>query len=803
MKTAAPILALLLLVASPLALPGASPAQDPAPAQEAAAAGEALGAQVVPTAQELGEALLEAAQRNDLPKVRRLLDQGADVDFKTRYGATALFFAGDKGNVEMVKLLLERGAEINLQDTFYQASPLAWASFNLSEGAAYEEIVVLLLEKGAEEAGQALSLGVRSASLPVVKAAVATGRVDAPTLRQALAQAEDLVKQATAPPAEGEEGAEAEPVPEEILASRRAIAGFLAEKAPEETPGQEPVKLSPEQLAKLTGDFKNEDVGMAIKVYVEGEDLKAQGQGQPPLTLDASSETEFSGREVPGIDLAFHGRGGLIEGFTLKQSGQEMLFVRAAPEEGTEEALAEAAEPEAEAVAEAAPEAPKRTDPLPWPSFRGPAASGIGDGQGAPVAWNGEEGKNVRWKTEIPGIALSSPVVWGEKVFVTTAVSDGGDDTFRIGLYGDVDSVEDDSVHTWKLYALSKASGEILWQKDAVTAKPETKRHLKSSQANPTPATDGRYVVAHFGSEGIYCYTVDGELVWKKDFGVLSSGWFYDASYEWGFSSSPILYDGKVILQTDVQKGSFIAAYDLATGKEIWKTERDEIPTWGTPNVLPTPGDAPDEVVTNGTTVRGYSVETGEELWTLAPNSEITVGTPVIAEGMAYVTGGYPPARPIYAIRPGGRGDLSLPEGETASEHIAWSVNPGGTYIPTPIVYRGILYMLNNNGRLAAYDAATGERIYRERVGQADSFSGSPVAADGRLYLTSEQGRTFVVKAGRTYELLETNELGEVVMTTPAISDGLLIFRGMEHVYGLGEDPGEESSAEDPASAAR
>lgn len=241
-----------------------------------------------------------------------------------------------------------------------------------------------------------------------------------------------------------------------------------------------------------------------------------------------------------------------------------------------------------------------------------------------------------------------------------------------------------------------------------------------------------------------------------------------------------------MIVQVDIQRGSFIAAFDVDTGESAWHTERDEIPTWGTPVVLPGAEEGPDEVVTNGTTIRGYDANTGEELWTLGPNSEITVASPVVAGGLAYVTGGYPPARPIYAIRPGGREDLSLSEQATAGRSIVWNHQRGGVYMPTPIVYQDILYLLHNNGRLVAYEATTGEEIYRERVGSAESFTSSPIAADGRLLLTAEDGSTYVIRAGRTYELLGTNELDEIVMATPAISDGVLLVRGAKHLWALG-----------------
>jgi len=355
-------------------------------------------------------------------------------------------------------------------------------------------------------------------------------------------------------------------------------------------------------------------------------------------------------------------------------------------------------------------------------------------------------------------------------------------------LYEDILIVTFDGVDQQYVIALDKATGKILWQRVASEGQPQVKRHLKSSHANPTPVTDGEHLVVSFGSEGLFCYDFAGKLLWRRELGRLGSGWFFDPTYEWGFSSSPILHRGKVIVQVDIQKASFLAAFDVASGKELWRTPREEIPSWGSPSILPAavPGGV-DEVITNAPTVRGYDAATGRELWTLTPNSEITVATPVVADGVAYITGGYAPARPIYAIKPGGRGDLTLAEGSTSNASILWSVARGGTYIPTPIAYRGILYLLQNNGRLTAYDSKTGELHFRARVGRGESFSGSPVAADGFLFLTTEDGRTYVVRAGKTYELAGTNELGDVVMTTPAISDGLMVIRGMRHLYGIGE----------------
>jgi len=290
--------------------------------------------------------------------------------------------------------------------------------------------------------------------------------------------------------------------------------------------------------------------------------------------------------------------------------------------------------------------------------------------------------------------------------------------------------------------------------------------------------------VAALGSEGLYCYDLDGKLLWKKDLGRLDVGWFYDPSIAWGHSSSPILYKDTVILQVDRASEPFIAAYSLADGHEVWHTSRDNLPSWGTPTLFE------GELVTNGShLIRAYDPATGKERWSLGPHSEVTVGTPVVGHGLVYVTGGYPPVRPVYAVRGGGHGDISLAEGATSSEHVAWMNDRDGTYIPTPIVYGEELYTLSNSGVLITYDAKSGERLYRERAAGRGgvAFTASPVAAAGRLYLASEEGEVYVVRAGKKFELLATNPVGEVVMATPAISGDTLYIRSLGHVFAFGE----------------
>jgi outer membrane protein assembly factor BamB len=435
-----------------------------------------------------------------------------------------------------------------------------------------------------------------------------------------------------------------------------------------------------------------------------------------------------------------------------------------------------------------------RTAALPWPQFRGERASGNGDGQGAPLEWSVKDGRNVRFKTPLPGIALSSPSVWGDRIFVTTAVSAKGDATFRTGIYGDGTSVDDTSEHSFRLYALDTKGGGILWEREVFRGSPSVRRHLKSNLANATPVTDGRRVVVLFGVVGVLAsFDYEGRALWRQDVGILDCNDPQSGTAEWGHASSPVLWGDLVIVQGDRRRDSFLAAYRLADGQPAWRVARAESSTWATPNVVK--GKDGAELVTNGRTIRAYDPRDGKLLWTLGPNSEVVVSTPVVDASTVYVTAGYPPVRPVYAVRAGHRGDLSLGEGARASAAVAWSHERGGTYIPTPLLYRGHLYTLNNNGILTCYRADTGEQAYQTRLGAGpSSFAASPVAADGRLYFTSETGEVYVLKAGPEQELLATNTMDEITMATPAISDGLMVLRTLGHVVGLGVERDQASN---------
>lgn len=421
-----------------------------------------------------------------------------------------------------------------------------------------------------------------------------------------------------------------------------------------------------------------------------------------------------------------------------------------------------------------------------WPMFRGPSASGIADGQNLPDQWNGETGENVRWKVPVPGLAHSSPVVWGDRVFVTSAISGDPDASFRPGLYGDGDASADRTTHRWMIYAFNKHDGELAWERVAHEGVPRNRRHVKSTYASSSPATDGRVVVAWFGSEGLFAYTVEGEFLWRLDLGRVDVGAYDIPSFEWGPASSPIVWNGNVYLQVDTQQDSFLVALDAASGELLWRTERDELPSWGSPNVLP--GDDGPVLVTNASNfIRGYDPHTGEELWRLGGSSKITAPTPIHADGHWVVASGRRPEQPIFVLRPGGRGDLTLADGDDSSDAVAWSLQRRGPYMPTPLALDGILYVLGNNGVFDAYELATGEEIYRQRIPHLGSgFSASPVAADGKIYLSNEDGEIVVVRAGREFEHVATNSMGELLMATPALSEGVMYVRSVNSLFAVG-----------------
>jgi len=700
------------------------------------------------------EALWQAARDGDTAGITAALAKGADVNAKSRYDVTPLIFAAGSGRLEAVKLLISRGADVNAQDTFYRARAAEMAITN-----GYADVALYLLQNGAD--GDALlAMGVQTNNDAMVKAAVA-GKVSRQALQNALTLANNMKREAFSP----------------------LIKAALDKLPPETAPAY---TVDPGVLPKYAGNYRDAASGLTMAVTVQNGALMGQVQGQPQVRLVPTSENVFRVIEV-NATLTFNERAGLVESIGLVQGPVPLTLARVTAE-AAPPAAAAAAEPTTPPAMLPPGKIARATGPRNWPSFRGDASTGNGDGQRAVTDWDAASGKNIKWKTPIPGIANSSPIVWGNRVFATTAVSSAGNNSIKTGLYGDVKPVDDLSPHEWKLYCLDKATGKILWERTAASGAPRTKRHTKSSQASSTPVTDGRRVVAVFGSVGtMIAWDYSGKELWRVNLGTLDSGWFFDPAFQWGHSSSPIIYRNAVILQADIQKGSFIAAWDVATGKPLWRTERaDEISTWGTPTIART-ADGRDVLVTNGTKIRGYDPASGKQLWTLAPNSEITIGSPVAGNGLVYVTGGYPPVRPIYAIRPGAEGDISLLKGQESNQSIAWSNMTEGTYIPTPLLYDGYLFTLNINGVLTAYDPQSGKRAFRGRVGTGGAFSASPVGADGNLYIASEDGEVYVISATPDMKQIAKNDMKEVIMSTPAISDGLIVVRTMGHLYGVGQ----------------
>jgi len=410
-----------------------------------------------------------------------------------------------------------------------------------------------------------------------------------------------------------------------------------------------------------------------------------------------------------------------------------------------------------------------------WPGFHGPWGRGFIENASTPTKWSVDSIKNIKWKIAIPGLGHSCPVIWNNFVFVTTAVNSKHNESLKVGLYGDIDEANDSVEHDFNVYCLDKNSGKIIWQRTAHRGIPRSKRHTKSSQANCTPATDGKYLVVHFGSEGLYCYDLDGTLIWKKDMGLLAPGPYTDPGVEWGYASSPVIYRNRIIVQCDIPKTPYITELDLATGKEIWKTSRgDEVSTWCTPAIYSKGGTT--EVIANGYNhICGYDFETGKEIWRLSNGGDAPAPTPVIANDLIYLNSAHGKYSPIFVVRPNAQGNITLPPDSTKSKYIAWSIKRGGAYMQTPVIYRGYLYNLQINGLLTCFDALTGEVKYKESLREA--FSASGIAAGDKLYFTSEEGHVFVVQAGPEYKLLAKNALNDVCMASPAISGNTIFFR--------------------------
>jgi len=380
-------------------------------------------------------------------------------------------------------------------------------------------------------------------------------------------------------------------------------------------------------------------------------------------------------------------------------------------------------------------------------------------------------------------LAHSCPVIWDNYLFVTTATTNNNDESLKLGLYGDIDEADDKKVHEFKVYCLDKYNGKIIWERVAHKGIPKSKRHTKSTQANCTPATDGKYLIVHFGSEGLYCYDLKGKLLWQKDMGILNPGPYTDPGIEWGYASSPIIYKDKIIIQCDIPLKPFITALELSTGKEIWKTSRgNEVSTWCTPAIYSKNGKT--QVIANGfNQICAYEFETGKQTWRLSKGGDAPAPTPVIANDLIYLNSAHGTNSPIFVVKPDAKGDITLDDVSTKNQYILWSIKRGGAYMQTPLIYEGLLYNLQINGLLTCFDALTGETRYKESFKEA--FSASAIAAGGKIYFTAESGNVYVVKAGPEYKLIAKNTVNDNCMATPAISGNALFFRTQHYVISI------------------
>jgi outer membrane protein assembly factor BamB len=421
-----------------------------------------------------------------------------------------------------------------------------------------------------------------------------------------------------------------------------------------------------------------------------------------------------------------------------------------------------------------------------WPGYRGYMASGVLDNANLPATFDFDKQENIRWKIEIPGMGISSPAIWGNRLFITTAVSTADKAGFKPGLYGDVTPIQDSSVHEWKVYCIEKSNGKILWERTSYKGVPKIKRHPKSTHANSTIATDGKHVVAFFGSEGLYCYDIDGKLLWQKNFGVLKSVFFTMQKAEWEFASSPIIYKGVLIIQCDVLENSFVAAYDVKTGVELWKSERDEYPGWCTPNIYTNSGKT--YVAVNGFKHRGgYDFATGKEVWKMSGGGDIQIPTPVIGNNLIYFNSAHGKSSPIIAVKTSATGDITLNGDETSNSGVQWSLPRVGSYIQTMLLYRNLLYNVNWNGTINCLDPLTGKEVYNAKLGSGKSFMASPVASDGRIYVVDEEGTVYIIKDGNTFNLLAEIPMKDICMTAPAITDGMIFFRTQHNLFAVGK----------------
>ncbi|MEO1842860.1 MAG: PQQ-binding-like beta-propeller repeat protein [Akkermansiaceae bacterium] len=413
-----------------------------------------------------------------------------------------------------------------------------------------------------------------------------------------------------------------------------------------------------------------------------------------------------------------------------------------------------------------------------WPAFRGPGATGVAEGYPLPTTWNADPAagktRGVLWRTPVPGLGHSSPVVWGDRIFLCTAIAEDGKSSLKLGPGGRPTAADDSGKHSWVVLCYDKSTGKELWRKTARQGKPRATRHVKASQANTSLAVDGKHLVAFFGSEGLYCYDLDGKLLWSRDLGVINISKY---GIGWGYASSPAIHGNHIALACDDPSNPFLAMHRLSDGKELWRVSRKDISerSWGTPLIHQ--GPAKTHVVVNGWPwIVSYDLLTGKELWKIHGGGDNPIPTPFIANGWIYLTSAHGKLSPIYVVRPEARGDITPSKKAPSNEGVVWSIFKGGSYMSTPVVYRGSIY-LGSSSIIRSFNATTGEKIYAERLPLSAAIIASLVAADGKIYCASEDGVVYVLAAGNEFKVIASNPMGDPCLATPAISKGILYFR--------------------------
>jgi outer membrane protein assembly factor BamB len=416
-----------------------------------------------------------------------------------------------------------------------------------------------------------------------------------------------------------------------------------------------------------------------------------------------------------------------------------------------------------------------------WPQFRGPDSLGVADHPDLPDRWNTTE--NIAWKIQLPGRGWSSPIVWGGRVLVTTVVSEGEMETPKKGLYFGGERKEvPAAAHHWLVLCLDLETGRELWRQEAHRGTPPNQLHVKNTYASETPVTDGERVYVYFSNVGLFCYDLEGRKLWATNWPPVKT------RYGWGAAASPALHQGRLFIVNDNEETSFAVALDAKTGRLLWRVEREEKSNWATPYVWQ--NDQRTELITPGTKrIRSYDLD-GRLLWELSGMSSIVIPTPFSKSGLLYVCSGYvgDKTRPVFAIKPGGAGDISLKPGETNNEFIAWYQPTAAPYNPSPLAYGDYFYVLFDFGFLSCHDARTGRQIYdkqRIRPEGSTSFTASPWATNGKIFALSEDGDTYVFQAGPEYKLLLKNSLDEMCMATPALAGDRLLIRTLSRLYCL------------------